>query len=63
EQILLGGVIEAVANGCAERLQQRLGELGIPAQFDLGHPGTHSWLYWQDALRASWPTLERALAG
>ncbi|MDJ0393599.1 alpha/beta hydrolase family protein [Rhodococcus sp. G-MC3] len=61
DQIALGGFIEAVANGCAERLQQRLGDLGIPAQFDLGHPGTHSWLYWQDALRASWPTLERAL--
>ena len=61
DQIVVGGVIEAVSNGCAIRLQDRLDELGIPAEFDLGHPGTHSWLYWQDALRASWPTLERAL--
>lgn len=61
DQIVLGGAIEAVANGCAQRLRQRLGELGIPAEFDLGYPGTHSWLYWQDALRSSWPTLERAL--
>nr|WP_296777050.1 alpha/beta hydrolase family protein [Rhodococcus sp. (in: high G+C Gram-positive bacteria)] len=61
DQIFLGGAIEALANGCAERLQQRLADLEIPADFDLGQPGTHSWLYWQDALRASWPTLERAL--
>lgn len=61
DQILLGGAIEALANGCAERLQERLSALDIPAVFDVGHPGTHSWLYWQDALRASWPTLERAL--
>ncbi|WP_089248761.1 alpha/beta hydrolase [Rhodococcoides kyotonense] len=60
-QIVVGGVIEAVTNSCAMRLQQRLDDLGIPADFDLGSPGTHSWMYWQDALRASWPTLARAL--
>lgn len=63
DQVVIGGFIEAVTNGCSERLEQRLDELGIPAQFDLGSPGTHSWMYWQDALRASWPTLERALTG
>ncbi|MGA9870353.1 MAG: alpha/beta hydrolase family protein [Rhodococcus sp. (in: high G+C Gram-positive bacteria)] len=61
DQIVLGGAIEALSNGCALRLRDRLNELGIPADFDLGHPGTHSWMYWQDALRSSWPTLERAL--
>lgn len=62
-QVVVGGLIEAVTNGCSERLEQRLDELGIPAHFDLGSNGTHSWMYWQDALRASWPTLERALTG
>lgn len=61
EQIVLGGAIEAASNTCAHRLRDRLNELGIPAQFDLDYPGTHSWGYWQDALRTSWPTLERAL--
>jgi S-formylglutathione hydrolase FrmB len=63
DQIVVGGAIEAITNSCAMRLQQRLDDLGIPADFDLGFPGTHSWMYWQDALRASWPTLERALGG
>lgn len=61
DQIVVGGAIEAITNSCAMRLQQRLDDLGIPADFDLGFPGTHSWMYWQDALRASWPTLARAL--
>lgn len=61
DQILLGGAIEALSNSCAMRLRDRLNALDIPADFDLGHPGTHSWMYWQDALRTSWPTLERAL--
>ncbi len=63
DQIVVGGLIEALSNGCAQRLQQKLGELGIPADFHLDYPGTHSWMYWQDALRISWPTLERALRG
>nr|WP_072805245.1 alpha/beta hydrolase family protein [Rhodococcus yunnanensis] len=61
DQVVVGGIIEAITNECSMRLQQRLDELQIPADFDLGLPGTHSWMYWQDALRASWPTLERAL--
>lgn len=62
EQILLGGGIEAAAATCAHRFVTRLGELDIPVTTDFRPAGTHSWLYWQDALRSSWPTLERALS-
>lgn len=61
DQILVGGLIEALANSCAQRMAERLGELQIPVDLDFPDTGTHSWGYWQDALRASWPTLQRAL--
>ncbi|MEK8074077.1 alpha/beta hydrolase [Rhodococcoides navarretei] len=62
DQAVLGGLIEAGANVCAHNLVNRLGELGIPVTTNFPAAGTHSWQYWQDALRASWPTLERALS-
>lgn len=61
DQIVVGGTIEAAANYCTQKLAQRLGELGIPAEVDLRPTGTHSWGYWQDALHKSWPVLARAL--
>lgn len=61
DQILIGGTIEAAANYCTHRLAQRLDELAIPATFDFRPTGTHSWMYWQDALHRSWPVLARAL--
>ncbi|MGW6694195.1 alpha/beta hydrolase [Rhodococcus sp. NPDC054953] len=61
DQIVVGGAIEAAANYCTHRLVARLGELGIPVDTDLQPTGTHSWGYWQDTLRRSWPTLARAL--
>nr|WP_307829876.1 alpha/beta hydrolase family protein [Antrihabitans stalagmiti] len=61
DQIAVGGFIESVTNYCSHRLQQRLSDLGIPAQFDFRPTGTHSWLYWQDALRTSWPVLSAAM--
>jgi len=42
-------------------LAERLHELGIPATFDLRDNGTHSWGYWQDDLRSSWPQLSASL--
>ena len=62
DQAVLGGLIEAGSNICAHNLVNRLGELGIPVTTNFPATGTHSWQYWQDALRASWPTLERALS-
>jgi S-formylglutathione hydrolase FrmB len=57
----LRGVLEAGANACTHNLQNRLGQLGIPASFDFTPAGTHSWGYWQDAFKQSWPVLARGL--
>ncbi|MFF0816168.1 alpha/beta hydrolase [Rhodococcus sp. NPDC003318] len=57
----LGGPLEAAALHCTLGFERRLQELGIPATFDYRPAGTHTWLYWQDALRSSWPSLSRAM--
>jgi diacylglycerol O-acyltransferase/trehalose O-mycolyltransferase len=44
-------------------LRERLRQLGIPATFDIGRPGTHTWPYWQRALHAAMPKLLAALEG
>ena len=62
DQTVIGGLIEAGSNICAHNLVNRLGELGIPVTTNFLATGTHSWQYWQDVLRTSWPTLERALS-
>lgn len=59
--VALGGSIEAAALHCTLGFERRLGELGIPATFDYRPSGTHTWSYWQDALRSSWPSLSRAM--
>jgi S-formylglutathione hydrolase FrmB len=61
DQLVIGGVIEAAVNYCTHNLQTRLGALGIPATFDFEPTGTHSWGYWQDALKRSWPVLAAGL--
>ncbi|WP_068277656.1 alpha/beta hydrolase [Aldersonia kunmingensis] len=61
DQIAVGGAIEAVTNYCTHQLADRLRSLDIPATFDFRPSGTHSWLYWQDALHESWPVLAKAL--
>ncbi|BCK56509.1 alpha/beta hydrolase [Nocardia wallacei] len=60
-QLLIGGVIEAAVDYCTHNLQTRLGQLAIPATFDFEPTGTHSWGYWQDALKRSWPVLASGL--
>lgn len=62
-QIVVGGVIEAAMNYCTHNLQNRLNELGIPATFHLRNSGTHSWGYWQDDLKDSWPVMAQPLRG
>ena len=61
DQMVIGGVIEAAVNWCTHNLRTRLGQLGIPATFDFEPAGTHSWGYWQDALKRSWPVLAAGL--
>ncbi|KSZ56170.1 esterase [Rhodococcus pyridinivorans KG-16] len=60
-QIVVGGVIEAATNYCTHNLRGRLDQLGIPATYNFRDSGTHSWGYWQDDLKDSWPVLEKAL--
>lgn len=60
-QLVLGGAIEAATLVCTTQLAQRLDELGIPVTADLGAAGTHSWGYWEDDLRRSWPILAESM--
>ncbi|WP_420838048.1 alpha/beta hydrolase [Antrihabitans stalactiti] len=60
-QVVIGGIIEAGTNFCTHNLQTRLNELGIPAHFNLPPVGTHSWGYWQDDLKDSWPIISAPL--
>ncbi|MFZ2178028.1 MAG: esterase family protein, partial [Rhodococcus sp. (in: high G+C Gram-positive bacteria)] len=32
-----------------------------PVTADVGAPGTHSWGYWEQDLRKSWPVLARSM--
>ena len=60
-QVVIGGVIEAAVSHCTRHLQSRLDELGIPATYNFRNVGTHSWGYWQDALKDSWPVISAPL--
>lgn len=57
---IAGGGIEAVTNACTHRLVAKLNHLGIPVDHHRPATGTHTWSYWQDDLRTSWPTFARA---
>jgi S-formylglutathione hydrolase FrmB len=56
-----GGPLEAAALYCTTLFDTRLRSLDIRATFVYRPYGIHQWPYWQDDLRESWPTLERAL--
>ena len=58
--VVLGGGIEAATNQCTHDLKAKMDQLGLPADFKFRPTGTHSWGYWQEDLRDSWPTFERA---
>ena len=57
---IAGGGIEAVTNACTHRFVAKLNHLGIPVDHHRPATGTHTWSYWQDDLRTSWPTFSRA---
>ncbi|WP_245719980.1 alpha/beta hydrolase [Nocardia uniformis] len=61
QQLVFGGIIEAATDWCTRSLVAKLGELDIPVTADLLQTGTHSWGYWEDALKKSWPVLARGL--
>lgn len=60
-QAIVGGIIEAATQYCTANLARRFGDLGIPATFDFAPNGTHSWGYWQDDLKQSWPMMADAM--
>lgn len=60
-QAIVGGIIEAATQYCTANLARRFSELQIPAQFDFAPNGTHSWGYWQDDLKQSWPMMANAM--
>ncbi|MGV9675836.1 alpha/beta hydrolase [Nocardia sp. NPDC003482] len=62
DQLAIGGILEAISDGCTRALRDRFRDLGVPATFDLRPAGTHSWGYWQQDLHSSWPMFESALS-
>lgn len=61
QRVVMGGAMEAVADGCTHDLLARLAQRGIPATAVLRPTGTHSWPYWQQDLHDSWPMFAAAL--
>ncbi|MFC4123828.1 alpha/beta hydrolase [Nocardia rhizosphaerae] len=59
--VALGALIEGAIFVSSRNLQSRLDQLGIPATFVYRDTGTHSWGYWQDDLKTSWPVLAEGL--
>ncbi|WP_067703055.1 alpha/beta hydrolase [Nocardia jejuensis] len=59
--VALGAVIEAGVDASTRAFQHRLEELNIPATFVYRTSGTHTWGYWQDDFKASWPVLAQGL--
>lgn len=58
---VIGGAIEVGSLLCTQQLDARLDQLKVPATVRYVDPGTHSWPYWVDQQRESWPTLSRGL--
>jgi diacylglycerol O-acyltransferase / trehalose O-mycolyltransferase len=56
-QIIIGGIIEAATNYCSHNMQNKLNQLGIPATYNFRNSGTHSWGYWEDDFKSSWPVI------
>lgn len=61
DQMVVGGAIEAGTNFCTHNMATRLQQLGIPATVNMRPSGTHSWGYWRDEFRNSWPVLAKGM--
>ncbi|NNH75393.1 esterase family protein [Nocardia uniformis] len=61
ERLAVGAFIEANVDMFNRNLESRLREFDIPATFVYRGSGTHSWGYWQDDLKTSWPVLAQGL--
>lgn len=61
KQVFAGGVIEAATNYCNHQFANKLTSLNIPATYGFPLTGNHSWGYWADAFKDSWPVLARGM--
>lgn len=60
-QVVVGGLIESAVNLCTQQMSQRLHQLRIPGMVITRPTGTHSWGYWEDDLKRTWPMIARDL--
>ncbi|MEZ2121790.1 MULTISPECIES: alpha/beta hydrolase [unclassified Corynebacterium] len=58
--VVNGGIIEGATNMCTHDLKVKMDSQGVPGNFNFRPTGTHSWGYWQQDLRDSWPVFARA---
>jgi diacylglycerol O-acyltransferase/trehalose O-mycolyltransferase len=56
-----GMALEMLANVAAKSMEIRLESLGIPATYDFGWAGIHSWPYWSAELWKARPQILAAL--
>lgn len=56
-----GGLIEGATNVCTHDLQTKLDRSGIPATFNFRNTGVHTWTYWEQDLKDSWPVISAGL--
>ncbi|XOZ87454.1 alpha/beta hydrolase family protein [Nocardia testacea] len=61
ENIVLGGPIEFAVDACVVSFEHKARAAGLPLRVDYSPVGTHSWSYWNDHLKASWPTIGPAI--
>ncbi|MCS4534849.1 alpha/beta hydrolase family protein [Corynebacterium sp. HS2168-gen11] len=54
-----GGAIEAATNSCTHDLQVKLARLDIPATFNFRNHGVHTWQYWEQDMKDSWPVYAK----
>ena len=57
--VVTGGLIEGATNACTHDLRAKLNGLNIPADYKFRNTGVHTWSYWLDDMRESWPTFAR----
>ncbi|WP_235916578.1 alpha/beta hydrolase [Antrihabitans cavernicola] len=60
-QLGFGAPIEAAIHMCTVNLENRLNQLNIPVTVNNRPVGTHSWGYWEDDLKSSWPFIAQTV--
>ena len=57
QSIVQSIVLEKAAHACTTGFLRRLTSAGVGFRAHVSEVGTHSWNYWAQALRDSWPTI------